>query len=304
MKKDRGASVTDVAGASKKKRQTRREFLIKTGAGALAFGAVPLRGWAADPDQYRRALSDHRQHGPDRRWLRRRRKARRRHGQRGRRHQIARRRQAQSDHFGRAERHHGDPHRNRPPDHRQQTLRDPRMLRQRAHPDRERSGRTRQGAADHRLELGPAQQGTHLYVHAVRARLAIREGAIADVEARQRQAKGRRDLRKHRVRHLDIERTEGTGARRRRRDRDVRALFGRIHRCEPADQQGQGIRRQHAVLGLVPERPHPDRAHRQAGRPQRSRSTAAPAASSCPISTRTSASRPKACKAWRTGTTT
>ena len=47
MKKDRGASVTDVAGASKKKRQTRREFLIKTGAGALAFGAVPLRGWAA-----------------------------------------------------------------------------------------------------------------------------------------------------------------------------------------------------------------------------------------------------------------
>ena len=49
MKKDRGASVTDVAGASKKKRQTRREFLIKTGAGALAFGAVPLRGWAAAP---------------------------------------------------------------------------------------------------------------------------------------------------------------------------------------------------------------------------------------------------------------
>jgi hypothetical protein len=33
------------------KRQGRREFLIKTGGilAAGAFGAVPLRGWAADP---------------------------------------------------------------------------------------------------------------------------------------------------------------------------------------------------------------------------------------------------------------
>ena len=39
------------------------------------------------------------------------------------------------------------------------------------------------------------------------------------------------DLREYRVRHLDLERPEGTGAGRRRRDRDVRALFGRVHRC-------------------------------------------------------------------------
>ena len=177
-------------------------------------------------------------------------------------------------------------------------------FRQRADADRQRSLRTRQGSDHHRIELRPAQQGPHLHLHAVRPRLAIRQGAVADVEAGQRQAEGRRDLREHRVRHLDLERPEGTGARRRRRDRDVRALFGRLHRCEPADQQGQGLRRQRAVLGLLPQRPHPDRAHRQAGRPRMSRSTAAPAASSFRISTRTSASSPKACRAWRTGTTT
>ena len=41
---------------------------------------------------------------------------------------------------------------------------------------------------------------------------------------------GRRDLREYRVRHLDLERAKGTGAGRRRRDRDVRALFGRVSR--------------------------------------------------------------------------
>ena len=73
-------------------------------------------------------------------------------------------------------------------------------------------GGARQGAADHRLELGPAQQGPHLHLHAVRARLAVRPGAVADVEARRRQAEGGRDLREYRVRHLDLERAEGTGA--------------------------------------------------------------------------------------------
>ena len=164
--------------------------------------------------QYRRALPDHRQHGANRRRLRRRRQARGRDGQRGRRHQVARRRQAQPHHFRRAERHHGDAHGNRPPDHRQQAVGDPRLFRQRADPDRQRSLRARQGSDHHRLELGPAQQGPHLHLHAVRARLAIRPGAAADVEARRRQAEGRRDLREHRVRHLDLERAEGTGARR------------------------------------------------------------------------------------------
>ncbi|MGB9045686.1 MAG: ABC transporter substrate-binding protein [Pseudolabrys sp.] len=39
-------------GRALSKRQGRREFLLKTAAGALAatgFGAIPLRGWAADP---------------------------------------------------------------------------------------------------------------------------------------------------------------------------------------------------------------------------------------------------------------
>ena len=163
--------------------------------------------------QYRRALPDHRKHGADRRRLRRRRQARGRDGQRCRRHQVARRRQAQSDHLRRAERHHGDAHGDRPADHRQQAVGDPRLLRQRADPDRERSGGTRQGSADHRLELGSAQQGPHLHLHAVRAGLAVRPRAVADVKARQRHAEGRRDLREHRVRHLDLERPEGAGAR-------------------------------------------------------------------------------------------
>jgi branched-chain amino acid transport system substrate-binding protein len=39
-------------GLALSKRQSRREFLLKTGGGALAataFGAIPLKGWAADP---------------------------------------------------------------------------------------------------------------------------------------------------------------------------------------------------------------------------------------------------------------
>src|SRR6202040_2250268 len=45
MKNDRNASRT------LPRRQGRREFLMKTGGilAAGAFGAVPLRGWAADP---------------------------------------------------------------------------------------------------------------------------------------------------------------------------------------------------------------------------------------------------------------
>ena len=47
MKKDRKASQTLRALS---KRQGRREFLVKTGGilAAGAFGAVPMRGWAAD----------------------------------------------------------------------------------------------------------------------------------------------------------------------------------------------------------------------------------------------------------------
>src|SRR6202790_5174975 len=53
MKKDRKDSVSNKAGLGQalSKRQGRREFLLKTGGilAAGAFGAVPLRGWAADP---------------------------------------------------------------------------------------------------------------------------------------------------------------------------------------------------------------------------------------------------------------
>ena len=55
-------------------------------------------------------------------------------------------------------------------------------------------------------------KGRIIYVHAVRARVAVRAGAVADVEARRRQAEGGGDLREHRVRHLDLEWVEGTGA--------------------------------------------------------------------------------------------
>src|ERR1700682_3735944 len=53
MKKDRKDSASKNAGLKQtsSKRQGRREFLLKTGGllAAGAFGAVPLRGWAADP---------------------------------------------------------------------------------------------------------------------------------------------------------------------------------------------------------------------------------------------------------------
>src|SRR5665811_344787 len=52
MKKDRKHSmIQNAAPKALAKRQGRREFLIKTGGilAAGAFGAVPLRGWAADP---------------------------------------------------------------------------------------------------------------------------------------------------------------------------------------------------------------------------------------------------------------
>ena len=53
MKKDRKLSAINNAGqnATSTKRQSRRQFLVKTGGilAAGAFGAVPLRGWAADP---------------------------------------------------------------------------------------------------------------------------------------------------------------------------------------------------------------------------------------------------------------
>ncbi len=63
MKKDRKDSVSRSAGPGRSssnqtvsnqilsKQQGRREFLLKTGGilAAGAFGAVPLRGWAADP---------------------------------------------------------------------------------------------------------------------------------------------------------------------------------------------------------------------------------------------------------------
>src|SRR3981081_262835 len=53
MKKDRKASriAKGSLHQTPSKRQGRRDFLIKTGGilAAGAFGAVPLRGWAADP---------------------------------------------------------------------------------------------------------------------------------------------------------------------------------------------------------------------------------------------------------------
>src|SRR6266481_5711658 len=54
MTKDRQQSVVDFGTGAKRilsKRQSRRKFLVKAGGvlAAGAFGAVPLRGWAADP---------------------------------------------------------------------------------------------------------------------------------------------------------------------------------------------------------------------------------------------------------------
>src|SRR5258708_22478416 len=52
MNKNRNSSVINNAGQNqpRSKRQSRRQFLVKTGGvlAAGAFGAVPLRGWAAD----------------------------------------------------------------------------------------------------------------------------------------------------------------------------------------------------------------------------------------------------------------
>jgi len=134
-------------------------------------------------DQYRRALSDHGQHGADRRRLRRCGQARGRDDQRGRRHQVAGRRQAQSDHLRRAERHHVT-----------RTETDRLITSNKlsaihgcfaSAPDLIASESANAPRCDHYgIELRPAQQGPNLYVHAVRPRLAIRQGAVADVETR------------------------------------------------------------------------------------------------------------------------
>ena len=60
----------------------------------------------------------------------------------------------------------GNAHRNRSSDQRQQAVRDPRLLRERLTLDRERSRGTRQSSADHGLELGSAQQGPQVHIHA------------------------------------------------------------------------------------------------------------------------------------------
>ena len=68
---------------SQLKSKQRRDFLKVAGGAvaATAFGAFPLRGWAADPVNIGGALSDHRQLGADRPGLRQRRQARGRDGQ-------------------------------------------------------------------------------------------------------------------------------------------------------------------------------------------------------------------------------
>ena len=87
-------------------------------------------------------------------------------------------------------------------------------------------------------------------------------------EAGERPAEGGGGVREHRVRHLDLQRPARTGAGPGRGDRPVRAVLGRIRRRQPTGQQGQGFGREHAVPGLLPERPDPDRPLDQAGRAQ------------------------------------
>ncbi len=65
---------------------------------------------------------------------------------------------------------------------------------------------------------------------------------------------------------IDIERVARAGARTRRGNRVVRALFGRPERRQSTNQQGQGIGRKYAVSGVLFERPHPDHSRHQAGR--------------------------------------
>jgi len=49
MTKARKDSASKTASGALSKRHSRREFMVKTALAAGAFGAVPLRGWAADP---------------------------------------------------------------------------------------------------------------------------------------------------------------------------------------------------------------------------------------------------------------
>ena len=49
MTKARKDSAGKTAGRALSKRHSRREFMVKAALAAGAFGAVPLRGWAADP---------------------------------------------------------------------------------------------------------------------------------------------------------------------------------------------------------------------------------------------------------------
>ena len=245
--------LTQSAGACTRRRRARRS-------------RHPAQCQGGRTREHRGALSGHRKFRANRPGLRQRRQARGADGQRCRRHQVTGRRQAEPDHLRCAERYDRDPHGNRPFDHRLQAVGDPRLLRQRADIDRERGGRARESAAVDRLEHRPAQQGSPLYLHAFRARFAVRAGATANGEAGERQAEGGGGVREHRIRHLDLQWSARTGARRGCGDRLVRAVFGRLDRCQPADQQGQGLGREHAVPGFLLERPHSDHPRDQAGR--------------------------------------
>ncbi len=66
--------------------------------------------------------------------------------------------------------------------------------------------------------------------------------------------------------------------------------------ASPLDQQGEVVGRQRAVLGLLSERPHPDRAHRQAIRAQCFDQWRLGRFCHSGLSTKMSASSPKACK--------
>src|SRR5262249_44527506 len=91
------------------------------------------------------------------------------------------------------------------------------------------------GSSSTRIAISPS---------AIFARFPVRVGAAANVQAGERSAKGRGDIRKHRLRHVHFERIARAGASPRRGNRPVRALFRRVKRCQSADQQGQGIGRE------------------------------------------------------------
>jgi len=110
-------------------------------------------------------------------------------------------------------------------------------------------------------------KGRRLYLTPFAPRLAIRAGAAADVEAGGRQAESGCHLREYRIRHLTSNGLRGAGTRPKASRSSCSSILGRFTDASPLINKVKASGANALFSVSYHERPHPDRAHGQAGRP-------------------------------------